>query len=153
MLIIFALIYVTKFDFSGFRIERIFDMDELSTGNGRAEIWSRYLSIIQGRGLISVLFGVGPGNISRISNIGFYAHSTFLDFFFSYGVLGFAYIIFFEYKNLLLVARNNRIFLPLLVFIVLCYISHGSSSNTVLFILQGVIAGVSLYEKEQINDK
>ena len=144
LIIIFG-ISLLGVNIDGFRLNRILQFEEYFSGNGRTEIWMRYITIMKESGLKYIIFGMGPGEISRISNIGYYAHSTFLDFFFSYGILGFIYIVSFEIMNFKnFINRKNYILICLFLFIIIAYISHGSSSNIAMFMFQGVLMGMPL---------
>ena len=130
--------YVIELDL--FRMERFFAFEEYGSGNGRTEIWGHYLRKISNMGSGTIMFGTGPGNISRISNIDAYAHSTFLDYFFSYGLFGFFGVFIFEFKSLkFLYHKENMIPFAIVVTLLLCYMTHGVASNTSFFMLQSLM--------------
>lgn len=85
-----------------------------------------------------VLFGVGPGRISRISNIGYYAHSTILDYFFSYGLVGLFLFLCFELIVLKSLFYNKIVFVIAATFL-MTYSTHGSAANIEMFLLQGIL--------------
>ena len=119
------------------RISRLFEGEEFASGNGRTEIWGAYISTIFNSGIHRILFGMGPGEISRIGNSGYYAHSAFLDFFFSYGLLGFIIIIVCEIKLLTVsIKSKDIIIISLMIALIIMYSVHGSCASTTLFILQ-----------------
>lgn len=122
------------------RLERFFNEEEFATGNGRTEIWQEFFTIIWDRGPLAWLFGMGPGNISRVSSIGAYAHSVYLDFFFSYGIFGFTIVLISEIKvfKKVLVSKDITM-LSLFVALILMYFTHGSSADIGLFSLQTMI--------------
>lgn len=140
-IVILLIIFITtNLDNPSFRLNRIFDSDDYSTGNGRTEIWGTYIELILDQGIVRFLFGLGPGNISRISNIGYYAHSTYLDFFFSYGILGFVVILISELTVLIksLISEDLPM-VTLFLLSIIMYSTHGSSADVVLFIFQVLI--------------
>lgn len=138
---IFAVgVILLSMDSGTFRIQRLFESDEFLNGNGRTDIWKYYIELIIDRGPLSVIFGIGPGSIARISNTGLYAHSTYLDFFFSYGLVGFIQIIVLQMRSIVGAIRTRK--LPLIGLIITCFvlnITHGSAANVNLFIIQGLI--------------
>lgn len=130
--------FVTDMDL--FRMEHLTSFDEYSTGNGRTEIWADYINKMSQMGGQYVLFGTGPGNIERISNSGFYAHSTILDYYFSYGLFGF--LIFTIVEILIMVKTfNKENIIPFIVVVtfLFAYSSHGGAANMQFFILQATM--------------
>jgi len=137
LLIVFV---VNNLDNSSFRLSRIFNSDDYATGNGRTEIWATYIGLILDRGIVSFLLGLGPGNISRISDIGYYAHSTYLDFFFSYGFLGFIGMFISELTVLIKSLLSKDLpMVTLFLLSIIMYLTHGSSADVVLYVLQTLI--------------
>lgn len=123
-----------------FRIERLFETDQYETGNGRTEIWAHYISRMQDMGSRYILLGTGPGNISRISNIEFYAHSTILDYFFSYGIIGLFIFILVEITVLVkLFKKNNNIPFIIVLTFLFSYATHGGAANQEMFLLQAIL--------------
>lgn len=141
-LVIQAYSYVESLDV--FRTERLFAYDEYASGNGRTEIWLEHITSMKELGARYVFWGVGPGNISRISNTDAYAHSMILDFFFSYGTIGFLTFIIIEIVTLKkLFDKTNTIpFVVILVFLI-AYSTHGGAANMTFFILQGLMLAYS----------
>lgn len=138
---ILLIIFITNnLENSSFRLNRIFDSDEFASGNGRTEIWGTYINLILDQGIGRFLFGLGPGEISRISNIGYYAHSTYLDFFFSYGILGFIVMLISELTVLVktLISKDLPM-VALFLLSIIMYTTHGSSADVVLYVLQALI--------------
>ncbi len=127
-------------DANSFSFGRLSNIEEYSNMNGRIGIWEYYFNCMLDGGVKTILIGVGPGEISRIGNIGYYAHSTFLDFFFSYGVLGFSLMLVCELFLLCIIAqRKNPVFISLFVMSILMYVGHGSSANNTMFVFQVVL--------------
>lgn len=133
-------IILISFNNESLRIERIFASEEYSSGGGRTGIWITYFSIICNSGISHILFGMGPGEISRISTIGYYAHSTFLDFFFSYGLFGFILIVYVELQLLkMAMKKKNMTIMALFISQILMFFTHGSSANVFLFSFQTIL--------------
>ena len=133
-------IILISFNNESLRIERIFASEEYSSGGGRTDIWITYFSIICNSGISHILFGMGPGEISRISTIGYYAHSTFLDFFFSYGLFGFILIVYVELQLLkMAMKKKNMTIMALFISQILMFFTHGSSANVFLFSFQTIL--------------
>lgn len=131
-LVFFILQIYAGVDFSRLG-ERNYDL------NGRTLIWAFYFEKLLARGNVGLLFGFGPGNVNRIAPeeyLGhYYAHSTFLDFFFSYGMVGFCLIICFILYLFYLSHRvNNNFGIGLLFLTILTYSVTGASTNTQIFI-------------------
>lgn len=113
--------------------------------NGRTLIWSFYLEKLVARGDFALLLGFGPGNVNRIAPdeyLGrFYAHSTFLDFLFSYGILGFTQIVTFIFLLYKYTRHAKNYFgQAFLLLVVLTFATHGASTNVQLFIAFYVIS-------------
>lgn len=150
---VFLSIIILFGDSNLFRIDRLFELSEMSSGNGRTEIWSHYFELIVDRGILSILFGVGPGEVSRISSIGYYSHSTFIDFFFSYGVVGIIFIGTLEFNIIRQFYLNRSInYLILSIILIFVYFGHGSAANSTLFILQGVMVSCCKKERSFVNE-
>lgn len=138
------LFIISNLDNPSLRISRLFEESEFASGNGRIEIWGTYTSTIFNSGLHRILLGMGPGEISRIGNSGYYAHSVFLDFFFSYGLMGFVTVTICETKLLLTAIKSKDIIITsLMVSLIIMYSGHGSCASTSLFILQIVLYIIS----------
>lgn len=123
-----------------FRIERLMDTEQYESGNGRTEIWTHYIDKLFQMGPQYVLFGIGPGNVARISTLEFYAHSTILDYFFSYGLLGITTFLLVEIIVLRkLYKKKGYIPFVIAVTFILAYATHGGAANIEMFILQGLL--------------
>lgn len=107
--------------------------------NGRTEIWTFYFDHLFRRGTLGFWFGFGPGNVQRIAPYEYlgqyYAHSTVLDFFFSYGFVGFfLFSLLIIYLFTICIKKNNNIGMTMLVLSILTYSITGASTNTQIFI-------------------
>lgn len=142
--------YISSLDM--FRVERLMELEEYSSGNGRTEIWSHYINRISEMGPQYVIFGVGPGNVSRISNIEFYAHSTFLDYYFSYGIVGLITFLSIEGAMLMkLYKAKNKIPFVIAVAFLFAYATHGGAANLEMFMLQSIlVANVNIEKNENL---
>ncbi len=138
IIFVFMLQYVGSLDL--FRIDRLLESEEMSTGNGRTEVWSHYINKIYDMGTQYVFFGTGPGEISRISYVEMYAHSTILDYYFSFGLFGVLTFFCVEFAVLKkLYKSDNRIPFVIAVVFLTTYATHGSAANIEMFILQGIL--------------
>lgn len=120
------------------RIKRLFEVS--LDMNSRTGIWDYYLGEMASRGILGIIFGQGPGNITRVAiNTPFasmYVHSTILDILFSYGLLGFTIFLIIIFKIAISVTRNtNRLAAAILVATLLMYSTHGTATNREFFIL------------------
>lgn len=138
LLFVYIMQYIESFDL--FRADRLSNIEEMSTGNGRIEIWTHYIRKISEMGPQYFFFGTGPGNIARISNIESYAHSTIFDYYFSYGIIGILTFIIIEYQLLKRLFRNEcKIQFVIAVVFLFAYSTHGSAANMELFLLQSIL--------------
>ena len=126
--------YVSNLDMFG--VGRLTEEDE--GFSGRTDIWQLYYDKMMTSGIHSI-FGFGPGELQRLNYSEFYAHSAFLDVFFSYGlamslVLGLMliYIFISIYKS------KNTFALALFVFSCLLFTTHGVCTNHQIYILIGI---------------
>lgn len=139
--------YVESLDV--FRTERLFATEEYSTGNGRTEIWEHHFREISNLGSRYVVLGIGPGNVARVSMIEGYAHSMILDYYFSYGILGFLFFVIVEIVTLKrMFKRSNIIPFVVVVTYLIAYSTHGGAANPPFFILQGLmLANIKVFDK------
>lgn len=159
-IVITALFFVVQLyagiDFSRFS-ERNYDL------NGRTLIWSFYFDKLSLRGDVGFLLGFGPGNVNRIAPdeyLGhYYAHSTYLDFFFSYGAIGFLLILCLI-SHIYNRARKAKDCFgqAFLLLIILTFSVTGASTNTQLFVslysvyLSSVIKKIPVVPIKKINN-
>jgi hypothetical protein len=124
--------------------------------NGRTRIWMFYAEKVFSRGIKGVLFGLGPGNVTRVA-VGeylgkYYAHSVILDFFFSYGLAGFvSYILLVVFTASSAIRKRNEVGIGLLVMIHASYFVTGASTNTQVFLTIYYIICLQ-YEIRKRND-
>lgn len=141
-----VMIVLTYMDNPNFRIDRLFKNEEYTTMSGRTEIWVTHFKAIVDSGPVHIILGAGPGNINRISKIKWYAHSTFLDFFFSYGILGAGLLLYLELHFLIkFIKERNACVIAIYVLSIVMYSTHGSSANDYMFLLQIVLLYITKY--------
>ena len=136
--VVYAFSYLESLDL--FRTNRMMAYDEYVTGNGRMEIWTHHFKNMYEFGIQYILLGIGPGNISRISNTDYYGHSTILDYYFSYGIIGLVTFLLIELQVLKKLFRRcfNIPFVIVFTFI-LAYSTHGGAANISFFMLQALM--------------
>lgn len=84
--VVFGLaIYVINSMTDGFLIAR-FSYDELEGGSGRTDIYAAAIANIKSREIKDLIFGLGSGSSSRIIGTG--CHNEWLEFTFSFGIIG-----------------------------------------------------------------
>ena len=143
MVLVFAYILGNTLDFSVFRMERFTEVEELMTGNGRTSLWIEFMRYIWNRGVVGILFGVGPGDIKRLGVASAYAHSCFLDVLFSYGILGFAFVMYFEYVIIReCIKKRNFLAFAINAMLIITYWAHGTATNTAFYSLQVILSKV-----------
>lgn len=89
-ILFFALIFITIVgcidQYSGGYITNRFSQESLSSGSGRSVIYSSILLDIKQRNIVDLL--IGSGSASSLNSIGFAAHNDWLEFLYSYGIIG-----------------------------------------------------------------
>ena len=132
---VFLANYVSSLGY--FKTDRIL-VDENGGLNGRTEIWGEYLDY-EFSSINTALFGFGPGEIAKMDINGHYSHSLFMDWLFSYGIVGMLIfvIILIRILRLLLSSKSN---FKLSLFLLSCFLfsTHGVITNDMFYILIGV---------------
>lgn len=116
----------------------------ISDGNGRFEIWSFFFEKMGQNGLLGYLFGLGPGDILRISQgtvqDGMYSHSVLLDYIFSYGILGGCLLVYMIGRAFIAAVKSkDSMSIGLLILTVTAYATHGNASSEDFHILLGLV--------------
>lgn len=120
----------------------------LSSGSGRMDIWSFFFERMESRGFFGLLVGFGPGDINRITAgtvmSGAYAHSTLLDYVFSYGIIGVCLLGYMLIRSFL-IAKKTRdpMIMGLLILTISLYSTHGNSANYAFHLLLGLVYSLS----------
>ncbi len=122
--------------------------DALGGGNGRLKIWTFYFDKLFECGWQNVLFGFGPGDILRISQgtefQDMYAHSAILDYFFSYGLVGFSIFIYMLLRAFCQAcAAKNDFVMGLLILTVCLYATHNNCASEEMHILIALVYSMS----------
>ena len=120
--------------------------NKLDTLTGRDVIWEFYWTKQVQSGILTILFGFGPGNVMRVATgtafDGAYAHSFFAAFLFSYGVLGFLVLLSLVFLVGKSIWRNRDIeSIGLFIMTVLLFIPHGSEGTALFYYLFGACMG------------
>ena len=119
---------------------------EMDTASGRTEIWDFYISQVADGGLVWVLFGLGPGETTRIAQSSVYAeqyaHSLFLDFFCCFGIVGSIYLLYIISSISKRLFKNQELFyMSLLVLLITMYLTHGIASTIQFYYMLGICMG------------
>lgn len=130
-------------------LEQRFQSDNVESGQGIREfIWTRTLSSFS---TLETLFGVGIQGFeykSSKAGVFFYAHSVFIDTLASGGIFALVILLFAIIKNFLSSFRYKNCFsFGLLVFIILCYFSHGTVGSGIFWIVLSIVMGINIKEK------
>lgn len=134
ILVFYIINYISSLDI--FKVDRIL-VDETGGLNGRTTIWAQYLKY-QFSSIKTALFGFGPGDVRRLRISSFYSHSLFLDWLFSFGILGFVYIILFLWRLFVkLLSTKNKFYISLLILALFLFSTHGIITDTLFYILIG----------------
>ncbi len=131
-------------------------LNNIKTGYDRIEIWSYYIKRIFDGGFKTITFGFGPGDLKRLT-VGtlyqYYAHSTILDYFFSYGILGIILVLYMMISSV----RNTfykKSILTSAIFIltVLLFIPFGSRNNYIFHVFIGISLSSVMLSPPQIRE-
>ncbi len=128
--------------------------DNLEGGNGRTDIWGYYLDSMSDRGLLSYIIGLGPGESQRITAgsqyAGYYAHSAILDYFFSYGLMGFGFILYVMISGFVQACKHKNVFAQgLLVLTVLMFATSNLSSSIQMHIMLALVYSLSIVSHKE----
>ncbi len=128
-----------------FNIQRIFEED--SSFSGRTTIWKAYFDYIESNGFIRYFIGVGTGTLVNINGTTYYSHSTFLDFFISFGLIGFCTMLYTQFRVIMrIISFRSASCFAMLFFAIMMYTTHGAVNNPTLFTLEVIL--IFLAERE-----
>ncbi len=121
---------------------------DVEGGSGRFELWSYFIRDMLSEGVVRTLLGYGPGEFTRVSQYspftGLYAHSLFMDALFSFGVLGFIYLLKITFDTAKLAFNTKSPYIiGLAALTVLMYVSHGNSSTYQFYLMLGMSYAVA----------
>lgn len=155
-IIVVIVIAVVAYFINSMSFNQSYMMNGLDTMTGRDLIWGFYWNELMDGGIVSILFGFGPGEVSRISANsiieGAYAHSLVLDYLFRYGVLGFLFLIsLLTYIGYKLIKTNSVFYIGLLIMSILMFATHGSANTPLFYYLIGMCIGRTLIPKDYAN--
>lgn len=118
----------------------LLNITNVESMQGRENIWSFYMSELFSGNIIRILFGFGPGELYRVSggvmNPGAYAHSVYLDFLFTYGVIGFTtFAIALIAIAKKIIKTRNVFIIAIFSTTIFLYSTHGSTTSREFYIL------------------
>lgn len=131
-------------------------LNNIETGSGRTDIYSAFFKLLF-EDPVRIFFGFGPGDIKRVSvgtmAEGYYAHSVFLDYFFTLGIFAFLLILTMLLKTAkVLWLSKNVFYMGLLILVFLVFLTHGSSGNLVFLYSFAICYGKSLtIQREKVQ--
>lgn len=112
--------------------------ERIEGGNGRTDIWANFYNIMKQDGVWRVLFGFGPGDLRRIVP-DVYAHSAILDYFFSFGAIGFMCFLTILLKTAVHLFKQKEMYcFCLLILCLFMYFPHGAAHSTHFYCLLGL---------------
>ncbi len=129
---------------------------------GRDEIWGYYLGRVFNGGPLSFLFGFGPGDIKRLSvGTSFadaYEHSLFVGFFVSFGIIGFAYLLWVLFKvGRPLWRSKSKYDFGMFLMTILLFVPFGAALKPLFYYLIGLCLALSMSDlvkpKTERNEK
>lgn len=141
---------VVYFFVSKIEIDNELMFENVEGGNGRTMIWSEFFQQLKDTN--SLVFGFGPGFTKDVSRLGFYSHSTILDYLFCYGIAGFIYILSLIVSvSFQLFNKNNRIYLyqGLFLLSVIMFSTHGSAGTLLFNIILGLCMSVVIFDNKE----
>lgn len=130
--------------------------NKVETLTGRDEIWGYYLGRVINGGPLSFLFGFGPGDIKRLSvGTSFadaYEHSLYVGFFVSFGIVGFAYLLWFLYKVCRPLLRSKSQYdFGMFLMTVFLFVTYGAALKPLFYYLIGLCLALSMSESVKPN--
>lgn len=141
--------------FSGYLdvLEKRFSRDTVSGGTEiRQYIWKQTLSSFE---TIELIFGIGIQGFrykSALEMVNFYAHSVFVDTIASGGIVVFIILLFILLKNFITALKTRNVFsFGLLIFLIFCYMTHGSVGSVEFWLELGMIIGINLQYQKGLN--
>jgi O-antigen ligase len=121
-----------------FNIQRIFEED--ASFSGRTTIWDAYFDYIESNGFIRYFIGVGTGTLIKIGGITYYSHSTFLDFFISFGLIGFCTMLYTQFRVIMRIIRfRSAACFALLFMSIMMFSTHGAVNNPTFFTFEVIL--------------
>lgn len=137
-------------------VDASFMTQGLETASGRFEIWSAFFSELFSGGVKRLLFGFGPGDVSRVLEgtlfYGYYSHSVYVDYFVSFGLLGGLLLIVLLIWLLSLVLKSrDSMLLALLVLVLLMFVSHGNFASFDFHVLLALCGSLAQTEPKRIS--
>mgnify|MGYP002521357327 CR=1 FL=1 len=122
--------------------ERMFS--NIEGGNGRTDIWMNFYEIMKSQGFMRVLLGCGTSGLTTLTLRGTYAHSAILDYFFSFGILGWIFIIYLFFTiTAALVKAKNWYYMGLLILTFFMFFPHGVHSDFQFLLSLGLCMGAT----------
>lgn len=116
----------------------------LEGGNGRTDIWLNFYNTMKSQGNMRIMFGCGPNSLQNLTRAGTYAHSAILDYFFSYGIIGFSYILVVIVRTFVsLIKTKNKFFIGLMLLTMFMFIPHGTCDDLLFLSMLGMCIGGS----------
>lgn len=87
LIVVFAYLAILSINYftKGFLLDR-FSNQQLSSASGRDQMWSIIWSQIQSRDLLTLLYGMGSGASVKLLGTG--VHNEWLEFLFTFGIIG-----------------------------------------------------------------
>ena len=145
ILIISAVFIFVMMQSKMFNIQRIFEED--ASFSGRTTIWNAYFDYIESNGFIRYFIGVGMGTLIDISGTTYYSHSTFLDFFISFGLIGFCTMLYTQFRVIMrIISFRSAACFAMLFFAIMMYTTHGAVNNPTFFTFEVIL--IFLAERE-----
>ena len=126
----------------------------LTSGSGRTELWQFFIKKMQEEGIFTCLFGFGPGPLTRMTENTiyeeFYAHSVLFDYLFSYGILGFLFLLGMIIKVFSMVIKSkSSLLVGFFILSMLMYLTHGNAVNLQFHVLLGLCVSMALENNQE----
>ncbi len=153
-----ALVIFVVYWIGTLEIDKTLMGNDVSGGSGRFALWEYFTKDMFQGGFMRAVFGYGPGEFTRISQnspfTGLYAHSLFMDALFSFGLLGFIYLISLVVKTAKkALTTKNAYVIGLTALTVLMYISHGNSLNYQFYLMLGLCFALATPKENTPEDE
>lgn len=140
-------ISIAYFFISNLQFDSDMMFENTEGANGRTEIWASFIQQLKDTN--SLAFGFGPGFTKDISLLGYYSHSTVLDYLFCYGIAGFLYLLYLLLKvtfNLFKKSVRSYYYQGLFILSFIMFSTHGSAGTLLFNVVLGLCMNVIAFD-------
>lgn len=150
MIAIAATIVVAYISVSDIAVDYDRMASNIEGGNGRTEIWENFYHKMSKEGVLRLFLGCGPGGLMKLTTESTYAHSAILDYFFSFGIIGFLFIIYVLSTIIKrLIKLKDRFYIGVFILNFFMFITHGNYVVPLFLFLLGICMGAACFNQDK----